>query len=45
MAAVDLWLPRLEGAVVAVGNAPTALFRLLEIVGETGVKPAAAGAP
>jgi len=41
MAAVDLWLPRLEGAVVAVGNAPTALFRLLEIVGETGVKPAA----
>jgi precorrin-8X/cobalt-precorrin-8 methylmutase len=41
MAAVDLWLPRLEGAVVAVGNAPTALFRLLEIVGETGAKPAA----
>ena len=41
MAAVDLWLPRLEGAVVAVGNAPTALFRLLELVGETGVKPAA----
>ena len=41
MAAVDLWLPRLEGAVVAVGNAPTALFRLLEIVGETGVRPAA----
>ena len=30
MAAVDLWLPRLEGAVVAVGNAPPALFRLLE---------------
>ena len=41
MAAVDLWLPRLEGAVVAVGNAPTALFRLLEIVAETGVRPAA----
>ena len=41
MAAVDLWLPRLEGAVVAVGNAPTALFRLLELVGETGVRPAA----
>lgn len=41
MAAVDLWLPRLEGAVVAVGNAPTALFRLLELVAETGVRPAA----
>lgn len=41
MAAVDLWLPRLEGAVVAIGNAPTALFRLLEIVERTGVRPAA----
>lgn len=41
MAAVDLWLPRLGGALVAVGNAPTALFRLLEVVAETGVKPAA----
>lgn len=41
MAAVDLWLPQLAGAVVAVGNAPTALFRLLEVVAETGVKPAA----
>jgi precorrin-8X/cobalt-precorrin-8 methylmutase len=40
-AAVDLWLPRLEGAVVAIGNAPTALFRLLEVVAETGVRPAA----
>lgn len=39
-AAVDLWLPRLEGAVVAIGNAPTALFRLLEVVRDTGVKPA-----
>lgn len=39
-AAVDLWAPRLEGAVVAIGNAPTALFRLLEIVRDTGVKPA-----
>lgn len=29
-AAVELWPERLEGAVVAVGNAPTALFRLLE---------------
>lgn len=39
-AAVELWLPRLEGAVVAIGNAPTALFRLLEVVRDTGVKPA-----
>lgn len=39
-AAVDLWAPRLEGAVVAIGNAPTALFRLLEVVRDTGVKPA-----
>ena len=27
-----LWRDRLEGAVVAIGNAPTALFRLLELV-------------
>ncbi len=40
-AAVDLWLPRLAGAVVAIGNAPTALFHLLEVVAETGVRPAA----
>ena len=39
-AAIDLWLPRLAGAVVAIGNAPTALFRLLEVVRDTGVKPA-----
>ena len=32
-AAVDLWADRLDGAVVAIGNAPTALFRLLEITG------------
>lgn len=31
-AAVDLWLPSLDGAVVAIGNAPTALFRLLELL-------------
>ena len=31
-AAVDLWLPSLGGAVVAIGNAPTALFRLLELL-------------
>ena len=41
-AAVDLWRPRLEGAVVAIGNAPTALFRLLEVVRDTGIKPAGA---
>ena len=31
-AAVSLWGPRLEGAVVAIGNAPTALFHLLELL-------------
>ena len=41
-AAVDLWIPYLEGAVVAIGNAPTALFRLLEILGEADApRPAA----
>ncbi len=39
-AAVDFWDERLEGAVVAIGNAPTALFRLLERIGEGGPKPA-----
>ncbi|MCL9762860.1 precorrin-8X methylmutase [Frankia sp. AiPa1] len=40
-AAVDLWAQRLAGAVVAVGNAPTALFRLLELVAAGGARPAA----
>ncbi|MGP4028660.1 precorrin-8X methylmutase [Actinomadura sp. 3N407] len=40
-AAVDLWRDRLDGAVVAVGNAPTALFRLLELVDDGGGRPAA----
>jgi precorrin-8X/cobalt-precorrin-8 methylmutase len=40
-AAVDLWRPRLEGAVVAIGNAPTALFRLLEVLAEGAPRPAA----
>lgn len=40
-AAVELWLPRLAGAVVAIGNAPTALFRLLEVLSDTDVRPAA----
>lgn len=40
-AALDLWLDRLGGAVVAIGNAPTALFRLLELVEGGAPKPAA----
>ena len=40
-AALDLWLERLEGAVVAIGNAPTALFRLLELIDGGAAKPAA----
>ncbi|NUR99448.1 MAG: precorrin-8X methylmutase [Kribbellaceae bacterium] len=40
-AAVDLWTDRLEGAVVAIGNAPTTLFRLLEVVAAGGPRPAA----
>jgi precorrin-8X/cobalt-precorrin-8 methylmutase len=40
-AAIDLWADRLDGAVVAIGNAPTALFRLLEITGPDGPRPAA----
>jgi precorrin-8X/cobalt-precorrin-8 methylmutase len=40
-AAVDLWLERMAGAVVAIGNAPTALFRLLELIAEDGPRPAA----
>jgi len=39
-AAVDLWRPYLEGAVVVIGNAPTALFRLLELLDEGSDKPA-----
>ena len=40
-AALDLWGDRLGGAVVAIGNAPTALFRLLELVDEGAPTPAA----
>jgi precorrin-8X/cobalt-precorrin-8 methylmutase len=40
-AALELWRERLGGAIVVVGNAPTALFRLLEIVEEGGARPAA----
>jgi precorrin-8X/cobalt-precorrin-8 methylmutase len=39
--ALELWRPHLEGALVAIGNAPTALFRLLEMLDE-GVPPPAA---
>ncbi|MDB4092233.1 precorrin-8X methylmutase [bacterium] len=39
-AAVELWEPHLEGAVVAVGNAPTALFHLLEMIDAGAPKPA-----
>ena len=40
-AAVDLWAPHLGGAVVSIGNAPTALFRLLEFLAEGAPRPAA----
>ncbi|MEW2547559.1 precorrin-8X methylmutase [Streptomyces sp. NPDC047002] len=40
-AALELWRDRLGGAVVAVGNAPTALFRLLEMVEQGAPRPAA----
>ena len=40
-AALDLWLDRLGGAVVAIGNAPTALFRLLDLIDDGAPKPAA----
>ena len=39
-AAVELWADRLDGAVVAVGNAPTALFHLLELIDAGAPKPA-----
>jgi len=39
-AAVELWQERLDGAVVAIGNAPTALFHLLDLLAETGIRPA-----
>lgn len=39
-AAVELWRGRLEGAVVAIGNAPTALFHLLETIDAGGPMPA-----
>jgi len=40
-AAIELWRDRMGGAVVAVGNAPTALFRLLELLEEGAPRPSA----
>ncbi len=40
-AALELWSGKLAGALVAIGNAPTALFHLLETLGKGGPKPAA----
>jgi len=39
-AAVELWGDRLDGAVVAIGNAPTALFHLLEVLDQGAPRPA-----
>jgi precorrin-8X/cobalt-precorrin-8 methylmutase len=39
-AAMEQWRPRLAGAVVAIGNAPTALFRLLELLDAGWPRPA-----
>ncbi len=38
--AVELWKPLIHGSVVAIGNAPTALFHLLELLDEGMAKPA-----
>jgi precorrin-8X/cobalt-precorrin-8 methylmutase len=40
-AALELWRERLDNALVVVGNAPTALFRLLEMLDESAPRPAA----
>ena len=39
-AATELWRPLLEGSVVAIGTAPTALFRLMEMIDEHAPRPA-----
>jgi precorrin-8X/cobalt-precorrin-8 methylmutase len=39
-AALELWRDRLDGAIVAIGNAPTALYRLLDMFDETSARPA-----
>lgn len=40
MAAITAWLPYLAGSIVVIGNAPTALFRLLEMIAQGAPKPA-----
>ena len=40
-AQVDLWAERMGGAVIAIGNAPTALYRLLELIDAGAPRPAA----
>jgi precorrin-8X/cobalt-precorrin-8 methylmutase len=40
-AAIELWRGKIDGSLVVIGNAPTALFRLLEVVEEGGERPAA----
>lgn len=40
-AALHIWLPKMAGSVVAIGNAPTALFHLLEMLRDGAPKPAA----
>lgn len=40
-AAISLWLDRLQGSLVAIGNAPTALFHLLDLIDGGAPKPAA----
>ena len=37
---MELWRPYLKGSVVAIGNAPTALFRLLEMIDDGAPLPA-----
>ncbi|NDZ96847.1 precorrin-8X methylmutase [Streptomyces sp. SID6673] len=45
-AALEFWRPHLDGAVVAIGNAPTALFALLDMIDDGAPHPAAiVGAP
>jgi len=39
-AAIEMWQPYLQGAVVVIGNAPTALFRLLEVLADGAPRPA-----
>ena len=39
-AAVDQWLPHISGSIIVIGNAPTALFRLLELLAEGVASPA-----